>query len=135
MPLAIFDLDNTLIAGDSDHRWGEFMCAEGRVDSGSFAAKNDRFYADYVAGTLDIYAYLDFALGPVTGLTETEVSALQAQFMADWIEPIMLPKAEALIDRHRQAGDTLLIITATNTVVTRPIAERLGIANPLGTEA
>jgi len=135
LPLAIFDLDNTLIAGDSDHRWGEFLCATGRVDANSFARENDAFYTAYQQGTLDIYAYLEFALRPIAGLSSAEVQTLQEQFIREWIAPILLPQAHDLIDRHRNAGDTLIIITATNTVVTRPIADLLGIDALLGCEA
>ena len=135
MPLAIFDLDNTLIAGDSDHRWGEFLCATGRVDADSFARENDAFYMAYQQGTLDIHAYLEFALRPIAGLNRAEVQTLQEQFIREWITPILLPQAHDLIDRHRHAGDTLIIITATNTVVTRPIADLLGIEALLGCEA
>ena len=135
MPLAIFDLDNTLIAGDSDHRWGEFLCATGRVDANSFARENDAFYTAYQQGTLDIYAYLEFALRPIAGLSSAEVQTLQEQFIREWIAPILLPQAHDLIDQHRNAGDTLIIITATNTVVTRPIADLLGIDALLGCEA
>jgi len=133
--LAIFDLDNTLIGGDSDHRWGEFLCSTGRVDPVEFAAQNDRFYQDYQEGCLDIHDYLAFALGPIRGCSEAEVTELQQRFMADWIEPILLPAAFALIDEHRQAGHELLIITATNSAVTRPIATRLGIDQLLACEA
>ena len=135
MPLAIFDLYNTLIAGDSDHRWGEFLCATGRVDADSFARENDAFYMAYQQGTLDIHAYLEFALRPIAGLNRAEVQTLQEQFIREWITPILLPQAHDLIDRHRHAGDTLIIITATNTVVTRPIADLLGIEALLGCEA
>lgn len=135
MAIAIFDLDNTLIAGDSDHRWGEFMCTTGRVNPKTFARTNDAFYRDYQTGNLDIHAYVKFALGPIAGAAVEEVAPLQKQFLDEWIEPMLLPAAFDLIDQHRQAGDTLLIITATNTVVTRPIADRLGIKHLLGCEA
>lgn len=135
MALAIFDLDNTLLEGDSDHRWGEYMCASGRVDAEQFARLNDQFYADYAAGTLDIHAYLRFALSPVAGLTQAAVEPLQREFMQRWVEPMILPRGLALLEQHRRAGDQLLIITATNTVVTRPIAERLGVGALLGCEA
>ena len=75
MALAIFDLDNTLLAGDSDHRWGEFLCEQGLVEAGNFQEKNDQFYADYRAGTLDMCAYLDFVLAPLEGKTRTDVRA------------------------------------------------------------
>lgn len=135
MALAVFDLDNTLLKGDSDHRWGEYMCASGRVDAEQFARQNDKFYADYAAGSLDIYAYLRFALSPIAGMAVADVEPLQQEFLEQWVEPMILPKAVALLDRHRQEQDKLLIITATNTVVTRPIANRLGVEALLGCEA
>lgn len=135
MALAIFDLDNTLLMGDSDHRWGEYLCASGRVDAIEFAQQNDQFYASYNDGTLDIHAYLRFALAPIAGLSPAEVEPLQREFMARWVEPMILPKGLDLLEKHRQAGDQLLIITATNTVVTRPIANRLGVEALLGCEA
>ena len=132
MALAIFDLDNTLIAGDSDHSWGQFLCAEGLVDAQRFSHDNDRFYQDYQEGRLDIYAYLRFALAPLTGRSIEEVARLQQQFMRDWVEPMLLPAAFELLDKHRNRGDELVIITASNTVVTGPIAERLGVATLMG---
>ncbi len=135
MALAIFDLDNTLIAGDSDHRWGEFICAIGLVEAAQHTAQNDAFLQDYQDGRLDIYAYLTFALGALAGLTTHEVAKLQQQFMDDWVEPLILSAAEDLLEKHRQLGDTLLIITATNTIVTRPIADRLGVKHLIGCEA
>ena len=135
MALAIFDLDNTLIAGDSDHRWGEFICAIGLVEATQHAAQNDRFLQAYQDGTLDIFAYLDFALSPLAGLKIDEVAILQQEFMADWVEPLILSAAEDLLEKHRRQGDTLLIITATNTVVTRPIADRLNVEHLIGCEA
>ena len=132
MALAIFDLDHTLIAGDSDHSWGEFLCAEGLVDAQRFSHDNDRFYQDYQEGRLDIYAYLRFALAPLAGRSVEEVAKLQRQFMCDWVEPMLLPAAFELLDKHRNRGDELVIITASNTVVTGPIAERLGVATLMG---
>jgi len=130
--LAIFDLDNTLIAGDSDHRWGEFACAEGLVDANEHSQGNDAFLQDYQDGCLNIDAYLRFALSTIAGLSMAEVASLQERFMRDWIESMVLPAAEALVERHRIRGDTLLIITATNSVVTRPIADRLGVQDLIG---
>ena len=135
MPLAIFDLDNTLIGGDSDYLWGQFVCEQGIVDANTFAARNEQFYADYEAGELDIGAYLRFALGPLKGQTEETLAAWHRQFMAEKIEPIMLPKAATLIERHRERGDQLLIITATNRFITAPIAQALGIEELLACEA
>lgn len=135
MTLAIFDLDNTLLAGDSDHSWGEFLCAEGEVDPAVFASENDGFYAAYQAGTLDIDRYLKFALAPIAGRDLGSVATLQERFLADWVEPMVLTKGLELIAHHRRQGHTLMIITATNTVVTKPIAARLGIEHLLGSDA
>lgn len=134
MALAIFDLDNTLIAGDSDHAWGEFLIAKGYVDSDAFARQNDQFYEDYKAGTLDIFAYQRFALKPLTEQSMDVLSAWHEEFMKDFISPLLLPKAQALVEKHRDQGDRLLIITATNTFITRPIGQRYGIHELLGTE-
>jgi HAD superfamily hydrolase (TIGR01490 family) len=132
MALAIFDLDNTLIAGDSDHLWGEWLCGEGLADGRERRARNDAFYRDYQAGTLDIDAYLHFSLAPLAGHSVAEVAVWQARFFAECIAPIMLPAAQRLVAKHRERGDTLLVITATNEVVTRPIADALGIEHLIG---
>lgn len=134
MRLAIFDLDNTLIAGDSDHSWGEFLVQKKLVDAEAYRQANDRFYQDYKAGTLDIKEYLRFSLAPLTRHSMTELDAFHGEFMATVIEPMMLPKAQALLQQHRDQGDYLLIITATNGFVTRPIAERLGVDDILATD-
>jgi len=134
MPLAIFDLDNTLIAGDSDHAWGEFLVERGLVDPVAYKATNDAFYEDYKAGALDIYAYQEFALQALARFPPAELAALHREFMASKILPMRLPAADQLVDRHRQLGHTLLIITATNRFITEPIARLLGIANLLATE-
>jgi HAD superfamily hydrolase (TIGR01490 family) len=127
MALAIFDLDNTLLGGDSDHAWGEFLCEQGLVDAAGFARQNDQFYRDYQSGDLDIDAYLRFALAPLAGQPAERLARWHRAFMADKITPMMLPAARALVERHRDAGDELLIITATNSFITRPIAAALGI--------
>ncbi len=129
MPLAIFDLDDTLLAGDSDHLWGAWLCEQGRADGAAHAAANEAFYADYRAGSLDIAAYLRFALRPIAGYTTAEIADWQAAFLRDKIAPILLPGAQELIDSHRQRGDTLLVITATNEVVAGPIVRQLGVDN------
>ncbi len=134
MALAIFDLDNTLIAGDSDHAWGEFLVDQGLVDRDRYKQANDNFYQDYLRGTLDIFAYQAFALEPLTRFTPEQLTQLHQQFMQRKITPILLSKASALLERHRQAGDFLLIITATNRFVTGPIAELLGVDAILATE-
>ncbi len=135
MTLAIFDLDNTLIGGDSDNLWGQYLCDQKLVDVAGFAEQNDQFYQDYKTGALDIDAYLRFALGPLKGRPRDQLDTWHREFMRTVIQPIMLPKAEALIAEHRAKGHTLLIITATNVFITRPIAEALGIENLLGCEA
>lgn len=134
MSLAIFDLDNTLIAGDSDHLWGEFLIEQGKVDAEHYRERNDFFYQAYQQGNLDIHAYLEFALAPLKGFSPAELEALHKAFMEHKIHPIMLPKAQALIEQHREQGDTLLIITATNRFITGPIADLLGIPYLLASE-
>lgn len=133
-PLAIFDLDNTLLAGDSDHAWGEFLCANGVVDAATHRRANAAFYAQYRAGTLDIQAFLAFALEVLARLPMGELSALRERFMRECVEPMVLPAAEALLDAHRRAGHRLMIITATNRFVTEPIARRFGVGELLATE-
>jgi HAD superfamily hydrolase (TIGR01490 family) len=135
MGLALFDLDNTLIAGDSDHLWGDFLVSQGRVDATEHKALNAHFYDQYKNGELNIDEYLAFALGPMTGMTKEALVPLQRQFIQDHIEPILLDAAFALLEQHRALGDTLVIITATNTLVTQPIADRLGVEHLIGCEA
>lgn len=134
MALAIFDLDNTLIAGDSDHLWGTFMIDLGVVDPIQFKEQNDQFYKDYQGGQLDIMAYQHFALSPIAKRPMTELNRWHQQFMRDYIEPRYLTKAQALVDKHKQQGDTVMVITATNSFITRPIAKRYGIDILLGTD-
>lgn len=135
MALAIFDLDNTLIAGDSDHSWGEFLVSEQRVDAQQFKKTNDQFYADYVAGSLDIFAYLEFSLQPLTKMSMSELAQLHEEFMRQIIKPMQLPKAQALLQKHRDAGDRLLIITSTNRFIVEPICHSLGVSELLATDA
>lgn len=134
MALAIFDLDNTLIGGDSDYLWGEFLVKHHYVDADHFAEQNAQFYEDYKAGTLDIMAYQRFALKPLSDQTMATLKQWHDQFMHEFIEPILLPKAQSLVNEHKARGDRLLIITATNTFITRPIGLRYGIDELLGTE-
>lgn len=134
MSLAIFDLDNTLLSIDSDHAWGEFLVEQGAVDPVAYREANERFLADYNAGTLDMAAFLEMALKPLAENTPEQLAAWHQQFMASKIEPHILPKAEELLARHRTKGDTLLIITATNRFITGPIAERLGVDNLIAVE-
>jgi len=132
--LAIFDLDHTLLAGDSDHLWGEFMIEQGLVERAPYKRQNDRFYADYKAGTLDIAAYMRFALEPLVRLGAGPLLPLRARFVADVIDPLVAPAAPALLERHRIQGDELLIITATNRFITEPIAQLLGVDELLATD-
>ena len=134
MALAIFDLDNTLIANDSDFLWGEFLVKNGYVNADEFSQKNAQFYQDYQQGCLDITAYQQFALKPLSEQTLETLAQWHQAFMQQYIDPILLPKAHALVEKHRKNGDRLLIITATNTFITRPIGLRYGITELLGTE-
>lgn len=134
MPLALFDLDNTLLGGDSDHAWGDYLCQRGILDPVAYKARNDAFYQDYLNGKLNNAEYLNFSM-EIFGRTEkTLLDEWHRDFMRDCIEPLLLPKAEALLAKHRAAGDTLLIITATNRFVTGPIAARLGVETLIATE-
>jgi HAD superfamily hydrolase (TIGR01490 family) len=132
--LAIFDLDNTLIGGDSDHLWCQYVCERRLVESDDYGARADRFYADYEAGNLDIDAYLRFALSPLVGRSVEERDAWHRDFMKTRINPIMLPRAALLLADHRQQGHELLIITATNSFVTKPIARSLGVEELIACE-
>ena len=135
MSIALFDLDNTLIAGDSDYLWGCFLVEQGIVDSALYERENRRFYDLYRVGKLDIHEFLDFQLRP---LSEHPVDTLQqwrSQYIKEKITPILLPKAQALIDRHRRQGDNLIVITATNRFITGPIVELYDIPHLLATEA
>ena len=127
MNLALFDLDGTLIRGDSDHAFGEFMVTLGWVDAATHRRRNDAFYAQYQAGTLDINEYIDFTTNAWRRRTLAEQQAASARFMAEVMLPQLLPAAHALLDKHRAAGDLIAIVTATNEFITRPIAAALGV--------
>ncbi len=131
--LTIFDLDNTLIAGDSDYSWGLFLSEQGLVDADRYRQKNEEFYEDYRRGELDIDEFLRFALQPLTEHNQQVLLELRDQFMTSCIEAMVLPKAIELVEYYRAAGHQLLIITATNRFVTEPIARRFGIKNLLAT--
>ena len=134
MALAIFDLDNTLLAGDSDYLWGVFLAEQGAVDEAHYERENERFYREYKEGRLDIREFLRFSLRPLRENDPDKLHSWRRTFLERKIEPIMLPRAGALLERHRRRGDTLLIITATNAFVTAPIARRLGVGHLLATE-
>src|SRR5690349_11437956 len=134
MRLALFDLDHTLLMGDSDHMWGDYMIEQGLVERDSHKRQNDRFYEDYKRGTLDIAAYTRFALEPLVRLGPEKLLPLRERFIAERIDPIVAPMAPALLERHRIQGDTLLIITATNRFVTEPIARMLDVDELIATD-
>ena len=135
MSLAIFDLDNTLLCGDSDHAWGEFLVEQGAVDRERFASENNRYYAAYLAGTLDIYEFLEqHQLRPLAEHDRATLERWRTEFVRTKIAPLITPAARALVEQHRARGDTLLIITATNRFITAPIAEAFGIPHLIATE-
>lgn len=134
MALAIFDLDHTLLSGDSDHAWGQFLVDSKIVEPEYYQRQNDYFYEQYKAGSLDILEYLAFALKPLTEQPLETMLALRETFIEQRIKPLITDKARALIAKHKQAGDDLLIITATNAFVTRPIATLLGFKELIAPE-
>ncbi|WP_047551112.1 HAD family hydrolase [Methylotenera sp. G11] len=132
--LALFDLDNTLLAGDSDYNWSLFLINEGLLDGAAHQARNEQFYQDYKNGTLDIYAFLEFQLKPLSQLPKKFLDELHQRYMEKVIRPMMTQKAQDLVNKHKAAGDLCLVITATNSFVTRPIAAAYGIDNLIGTD-
>jgi len=134
MRLALFDLDNTLLAGDSDYEWGQFMCDQGLVERAAYEAQNRVYYAQYVAGTLDIHEYLGFALRPLANHSSDDLARWHAEFMRVRIRPMIRPPARALARRHLEAGELCAIITSTNSFVTGPIAREFGIEHLIATE-
>lgn len=131
--LALFDLDNTLLAGDSDHAWGEFLISKQLVDAAEHRSENDRYYQQYRDGRLDIHGYVRFTLLPLMTLSKAQRLALHAEFMRSTIAPLYLPKADALVASHRNRGDLTLIITATNEFITLPIAQRFQVEHLIAT--
>jgi HAD superfamily hydrolase (TIGR01490 family) len=132
--LALFDLDNTLLAGDSDYEWGRFLIDKGAVDRDAYEAANRDFYEQYKAGTLDIYEFARFAFRPLVENPLERLEDWRAEFFANRIQPLILPGARELLTRHREQGHELLIITATNRFVTEPVAAELGVTHLLATE-
>lgn len=133
MTLAIFDLDNTLIADDSDYLWGQFLVDNGIVDKATYEQANAKFYEDYKNGTLDIMEFLDFSLKPLTEHSLEKLHIWRDQFIVKVIAPILLEKAQKLVDKHRAQGHKLLVITATNRFITAPIVALYGIENLIAT--
>ena len=134
MNLALFDLDNTILAGDSDYNWSRFLIQEGYLDGAIHAEKNEKFYADYKAGTLDIYAFVEFQFKPLARNPRTVLNQLLKKYVEEVIKPMITEKARALVKRHQEEGDLIIVITATNSFITKPIAELFGIENLIGTD-
>lgn len=134
MALALFDLDNTLLAGDSDYLWGEFLTEQGVVDAQLYSRENQRFYEEYKQGTLDIHEFQAFSQQPLVDNPTDKMLALHKQFFEEKIKPIMSPASFDLINHHRDLGDTLVVITATNSFVTGPIVKAFGIEHLIATE-
>ncbi|MGZ8264699.1 MAG: histidinol-phosphatase [Burkholderiales bacterium] len=132
MRLALFDLDNTLLAGDSDFEWAQFLIEQGVLDRELYEARNQAFYDQYKAGTLDIHEFLDFQLKPLSRHPRAALDAWHRKFMATRIRPIIRERARELVERH--ARDLRVVITATNSFVTRPIASEFGIDHLIATE-
>jgi len=132
--LALFDLDNTLLAGDSDYEWAQFLIELGVLDRATYEARNDEFFAQYKAGTLDIYEFLDFQLAPLARHPRAELDAWHAEFMDAKVRPMIGDRSRELIERHRRAGALCAIVTATNSFVTGPIAREFGVAHLIATE-
>ena len=133
MNLALFDLDNTLLSGDSDFEWAQFLISKGVLDREVHEARNIEFFEQYKAGTLDIHAFLDFQLAPLARHSRAELDAWHREFLATHIRPLISPAARALVQQHAVAGDLLAIVTATNSFVTGPIAREFGIAHLIAT--
>ncbi len=135
MTLAIFDLDNTLLRGDSDHAWGEYLVEQKAVDSTQFKRDNDRYYQAYLDGTLDIFEFLEqHQLKPLARFDRAILERWRTDFLRTKILPLIVPAARALVDSHRTKGHTLMIITATNSFITAPIASEFGIRHLIATE-
>ncbi len=132
--LTLFDLDNTLIAGDSDYGWAQFLIEAGVVDAERYERRSAGFFADYKAGTLDIHAFLAFQLRPLAEHEPSQLLAWRERFVAEKIVPMLLPAAKTVVDQRLAAGDVVAVVTATNSFVTRPIAGLYGISHLVATE-
>ncbi len=134
MNLALFDLDNTLLSGDSDFEWAQFLIEQGVLDRELFEAKNLAFYEQYKRGTLDIHEFLDFQLKPLSRHSRHVLDTWHGEFMQRKVRPMMGVAARDLVARHRAAGDVCVVITATNSFVTAPIAREFGVEHLIATE-
>jgi HAD superfamily hydrolase (TIGR01490 family) len=133
MDLVLFDLDNTLLAGDSDFAWAQFLIGKGVLDREVYEARNLQFYEQYKAGTLDIFEFLDFQLAPLARHERAQLDRWHAEFMDTTIRPMISDTARALIDRHRGSGALMAVVTATNSFVTGPIVREFGIPHLVAT--
>jgi HAD superfamily hydrolase (TIGR01490 family) len=134
MRLALFDLDNTLLAGDSDYEWGQFLVDRGVLDREEYEAQNREYYEQYAAGTLDIHEYLGFALRPLADHGPADLRRWHDEFMRARIVPMITPRARALVRGHLEAGELCAVVTATNSFVTAPIAREFGVPHLVATE-
>lgn len=134
MQLVLFDLDNTLLAGDSDFQWGQFLMEEGLLDREAHHARNVQFYEDYKQGKLDIYAFLEFQLKPLSQYPRAQLDALHTRYMERKVRPMMTDKGRELVQKHRANGDLMVVITATNGFVTAPIAREFGVEHLIATD-
>jgi HAD superfamily hydrolase (TIGR01490 family) len=134
MKLCLFDLDNTLLSGDSDYEWGQFLVDRGVLRRDEYEAQNAAFYEQYKAGTLDIHEFLGFALRPLAAHTAQELEHWHAEFMRSRIVPMIGAPARALVRRHLDAGELCAVVTATNSFVTAPIAREFGVPHLVATE-
>jgi HAD superfamily hydrolase (TIGR01490 family) len=132
--LALFDLDNTLLAGDSDYNWSLFLIRQGLLDAKTHHDRNEQFYQDYKNGSLDIIEFLKFQLVPLSQHKKKFLDELHLKYMEEVIRPMMTVKAQELVDQHKAAGDLCVVITATNSFVTKPIATAYGIENLIGSD-
>jgi len=134
MELVLFDLDNTLLSGDSDYEWAQFLIEEGVLERGRYEAENQRFYEQYKAGKLDILEFLDFQLAPLARYPREQLDRWHQGFMERKIRPIIRDKGLALVRSHQERGSLCAIITSTNAFVTGPIAREIGVGHLLATE-
>ena len=133
MDLVLFDLDNTLLAGDSDFEWAQFLITKGVLDREVYEARNQAFYDQYKAGTLDIFEFLDFQLKPLARHSRAQLDAWHREFLDTRIRPMMTPQSQALVKEHLASGAIVAIVTATNSFVTGPIARAFGIPHLVAT--
>ena len=134
MNLAIFDLDNTLLDGDSDYKWGLYLVKKGYLNEGEYKEQNQKFFEEYQVGKLDIFAFAEFQFRFLKNNTRKFLNDVRSDYINEIIKPMILKKAVDLVNQHKEAGDRLLIITATNSFITKPIGELFGIDELIGTD-